>query len=125
MANSDSHNSPSDETVENEGFAMALIKEIFTSPLNVGLLCVCAYLLYKIFAGRQNNKFQPPPRPPLPPPMKKRDFTLEQLREYNGNGPDGRVLIGVNGHVYDVTAGKHFYGPGEVHAYFLCHLAVK
>jgi hypothetical protein len=27
--------------------------------------------------------------------------------------PDGRVLIGVLGKVYDVTKGKRFYGPGN------------
>jgi membrane-associated progesterone receptor component len=44
--------------------------------------------------------------------MKRRDFTLEELRPYDGNGPEGRVLVGVLGKVYDVTRGKRFYGPG-------------
>ena len=45
--------------------------------------------------------------------MKRRDFTLEELKPFDGNGPDGRVLIGVLGKVYDVTKGKRFYGPGN------------
>lgn len=43
----------------------------------------------------------------------RRDFTVKELREYDGNGKDGRVLIAVNGTVYDVTKGKRFYGPGN------------
>ena len=45
--------------------------------------------------------------------MKKRDFTLAELKKYDGEGPDGRVLVGVLGKIYDVTKGKRFYGPGE------------
>lgn len=52
-----------------------------------------------------------PPEPELP--KMRRDFTVQELREYDGNGKDGRVLIAVNGTVYDVTKGKRFYGPGN------------
>ena len=45
--------------------------------------------------------------------MKKRDLTLTELKKYDGEGPDGRVLVGVLGKIYDVTKGKRFYGPGE------------
>ena len=58
-----------------------------------------------------------PVDPPLPR-MKKRDFTLAELKKYDGEGPDGRVLVGVLGKIYDVTKGKRFYGPGE-HRIFL------
>ena len=47
------------------------------------------------------------------PPMKKQDFTLQQLKKYDGTGEDGRILVAVNGKVYDVTKGKRFYGPGK------------
>ena len=53
-----------------------------------------------------------PVDPPLPR-MKKRDFTLAELKKYDGEGPDGRVLVGVLGKIYDVTKGKRFYGPGK------------
>jgi membrane-associated progesterone receptor component len=45
--------------------------------------------------------------------MKKRDFTLKELRKYDGTGPDGRVLLAVLGKIYDMTKGKRFYGPGK------------
>ncbi|NWH66209.1 PGRC2 protein, partial [Geococcyx californianus] len=44
------------------------------------------------------------------PRMKRRDFTLEQLREFDGvRNP--RILLAVNGKVFDVTKGSKFYGP--------------
>ncbi len=36
--------------------------------------------------------------------MPKRDFTLQKLKtQFNGTGPGGRILIAVNGNVFDVT----------------------
>lgn len=101
-----------DTSDDTTSLIMTFLKELFTSPVNVALLGVCAYLLYKIFSGRRQEDPGPPPEPALPP-MKKRDFTLEQLREYDGRGVDGRILIAVNGKVFDVTRGKRFYGPGK------------
>ncbi|KAK2116198.1 hypothetical protein P7K49_006824 [Saguinus oedipus] len=46
------------------------------------------------------------------PRMKKRDFSLEQLRQYDGSR-NPRILLAVNGKVFDVTKGSKFYGPGE------------
>ncbi|XP_064608191.1 membrane-associated progesterone receptor component 1-like [Liolophura sinensis] len=107
----------SDNNTGSDGVLSSLMKEIFTSPLNIGLLAICAYLLYKIIAGR---RAKPPPVPVQPqlPRMKKRDFTLEQLREYDGKGKDGRLLIAVNNKVFDVTRGKRFYGPGGPYGVF-------
>ncbi|NXN29939.1 PGRC2 protein, partial [Nycticryphes semicollaris] len=44
------------------------------------------------------------------PRMKRRDFTLEQLREFDGTR-NPRILLAVNGKVFDVTKGSKFYGP--------------
>ena len=56
--------------------------------------------------------------PPLAP-MKKKDYTPRQLKPYDGTksdqNPEGRILIGVLGKVYDMTKGKGFYGPGRNH----------
>ena len=71
----------------------------------------------------QNLKFKifvlepAPPSAPVEPPlprMKKKDLTLKELKKYDGTGKDGRVLVGVLGKIYDVTKGKHFYGPGKI-----------
>jgi len=51
------------------------------------------------------------------PPMEKRDFTLAEMKKYNGKD-DPRILLGINGNVYDVTKGKSFYGPGGPYGIF-------
>ncbi|KAI1903576.1 hypothetical protein AGOR_G00028600 [Albula goreensis] len=85
-----------------------ILQEIYTSPLNLSLLCLCLFLLYKIIRGDK-----PPDvgevEEPLPK-LKKRDFTISDLQEYDGvRNP--RILMAVNGKVFDVTRGKKFYGP--------------
>ncbi|KAH6935801.1 hypothetical protein HPB50_010256 [Hyalomma asiaticum] len=89
-----------------------LFSEVFLSPLNVVLASICIYLIYKIFFSRQHSRSSEVKREPELPPMKKRDMTLEEIRKYDGTGEDGRVLVAVNGKVFDVTKGRHFYGPG-------------
>ncbi|MEQ2306287.1 hypothetical protein AMECASPLE_006485 [Ameca splendens] len=49
---------------------------------------------------------------PMLTKMRRRDFTLEQLREYDGV-QNPRILMAVNMKVFDVTSGKKFYGKGE------------
>jgi len=94
-----------------ENIFFKFLSELVGSPLNIALLGICGFLLYKIVAKKRDTKPLPPREPELPK-LKKRDFTLEQLREYDGKGQDGRVLVAVNGKVFDVTRGKRFYGPG-------------
>ncbi|EDW72828.1 uncharacterized protein Dwil_GK16971 [Drosophila willistoni] len=95
-----------------------ILNEILTSPMNIGLLAVIFYLIYKIIRDR-NDGGRGPQKPAEPElPKLKRDFTIEELKEFDGNQPDGRVLVGVNGSVYDMTKGKRFYGPGGPYASF-------
>lgn len=49
---------------------------------------------------------------PMLTKMRRRDFTLEQLREYDGV-QNPRILMAVNMKVFDVTTGRKFYGKGE------------
>ncbi|NWH72310.1 PGRC2 protein, partial [Piaya cayana] len=51
------------------------------------------------------------------PRMKRRDFTLEQLREFDGVR-DPRILLAVNGKVFDVSKGSKFYGPDGPYGIF-------
>jgi len=39
-------------------------------------------------------------------------WTIEDLRPYDGRDEDGPILMAVNGDVYNVWKGRHFYGPG-------------
>ncbi|XP_015265281.1 PREDICTED: membrane-associated progesterone receptor component 2 [Gekko japonicus] len=82
--------------------------------LNVTLLALvvlAAYQLYRRWSKRseaggaaQQSQASSLPR------MKRGDFTLEQLREYDGSRTP-RILLAVNGKVFDVTKGSKFYGP--------------
>lgn len=105
----------SSEAVE-QSFVSGIIQEIIYSPLNLTLIAIITFLIFKIFKSRQPPKPSPPSEPELP--KLRRDFTVAELKAYDGNQPDGRVLVAVNGTVYDVTRGKRFYGPGGPYAAF-------
>lgn len=84
--------------------------------LSVGLLALALLAAYGLYvrwgrrsgpgAAAQQNQAAAVPR------MKRRDFTLEQLREFDG-ARKPNILLAVNGKVFDVTNGSKFYGPGE------------
>lgn len=94
---------------ESEQTSPGVLEEIFMSPLNLSLLCLCLFLLYKIFRGDKPVEMAEDEEPL--PKLKKRDFTLEELKEYDGV-KNPRILMAVSGKVFDVTRGKKFYGPG-------------
>ncbi|XP_013138647.1 PREDICTED: membrane-associated progesterone receptor component 1-like [Papilio polytes] len=89
-----------------------------TSPLNLVLVAVILYLVYKIL--RSHFESEDTTAAPPPPPMKKlrKDLTTAELKKYDGTGSDGRVLLAVNGVIFDVTRGKRFYGPGGPYSAF-------
>lgn len=109
--------SASDQTGNSGSFLYNFCSELVSSPLNLALLGLCAFLLYKIIAGQRKPDPLPPREPELPK-LKKQDMTLEQLREYDGKGENGRILIAANGKIFDVTRGKRFYGPGGPYGLF-------
>lgn len=41
-----------------------------------------------------------------------RDYTPKELAQFDGKGGDGRILLAIKGQVFDVSAGRNFYGPG-------------
>lgn len=89
-----------------------LLMEIVSSPLNLSLLGLCLFLLYQILRGERPAVPAGEEDPPPLPKMKRRDFTLAELRPYDGRS-DPRILMAVNGKVFDVTRARKFYGPGE------------
>ena len=78
---------------------------VFT-PLNVTLFLVFLTLLYLRF-----RPAAPIELPNAPPPTVFRTFTPRTLLPNNGTN-DKPVYLAVKGKVYDVTAGRNFYGPG-------------
>lgn len=85
--------------------------EELTSPINLILVVFIVYLVYKIIKSKFATVDVTPPPPPLPKIRK--DLTVAQLKKYDGTQEDGRVLLAVNGTIFDVTRGKRFYGPGK------------
>ncbi|KAM5194133.1 membrane-associated progesterone receptor component 2 [Mantella aurantiaca] len=88
---------------EGEAFGVGCV---CTLLLKAALLPVFVYLAWRVYwrwrgAGTRSRSSLPR--------MKRRDFTLQQLRDYDGaNNP--RILLAVNGKVFDVTEGSKFYG---------------
>jgi len=108
-----------DGDLENKGLATEVLLAL-KSPLNMFLLSVCAYLLYKICRPNSNEEII---KGDLASekniePMKKQDFTVAQLQKYDGTGKNGRILIAVNGKVFDVSKMKKFYGLGAAYGIF-------
>jgi len=63
-------------------------------------------------------KPSPPPTLPREPPATVfKTFTPRTLLPYNGTN-DMPVYLAVRGKVFDVTAGRNFYGPGGPYANF-------
>lgn len=109
---------------DDQGLLGGIISEIVNSPLNIALVGIITLLVYKIVKSRQQETQarSTPPEPTLP--KLRKDFTVQELKAYDGNQPDGRVLVAVNGTVYDVTKGKRFYGPGKNVYFFAPQLIV-
>ncbi|XP_071975496.1 membrane-associated progesterone receptor component 2 [Engystomops pustulosus] len=82
--------------------------------LNTGLVAALVYGAWRVYGrwrGSGTGAGSALPR------MKRRDFTLQQLRDYDGaNNP--RILLAVNGKVFDVTEGSKFYGPDGPYGIF-------
>ncbi|GFG30271.1 hypothetical protein Cfor_08572, partial [Coptotermes formosanus] len=105
----------SSATSESSGLFSSLFLEVIKSPINIALVGVITILVYKIVKSRRIP--EPVPVEPALPKLRK-DFTVDDLRKYDGTGPDGRILVAVNGKVFDVTKGKRFYGPGGPYSAF-------
>jgi membrane-associated progesterone receptor component len=91
-----------------------IMNQLFFStenPLNWALLAVLAYVV-KSYAQSS------PPAPieaKHPEVLLFRNYSPVDLLPFDGNSKEngGRILMGVNGSVYDVTRGRSFYGPGK------------
>ncbi|KAM3833903.1 membrane-associated progesterone receptor component 2 [Diretmus argenteus] len=80
--------------------------------LNVGVVVVVAaacYAVYRRWGRRLGADAARSSEASTLPKMRRRDFTLEQLREYDGL-QNPRILMAVNMKVFDVTSGRKFYG---------------
>eukprot|EP00056_Hartaetosiga_gracilis_P012603 m.201326 g.201326 ORF g.201326 m.201326 type:complete len:178 (+) comp13715_c0_seq35:821-1354(+) len=99
-------------------FLFTVMWEYFT-VVNFALGGVAVYLVYKLFGF---DRRLPTALEPLDLPL--RDFTLEELKKYDGTNviPEHRngkaIYIAVDNVVFDMTTGATFYGPGGPYAGF-------
>lgn len=112
-------------SIDQEGHQLisSFIAEIIKSPINLVLVSVITLLVYKIVKSKMMPEMTV--LAPKPLPKLRRDFTVQELKQYGGTGPDGRILVAVNGNVYDCTRGGQFYGPGGPYEAFGGHDASR
>lgn len=100
-----------------------LLSVLKTTPLNVLLLIPIGYLLYDVLFPRAFLA----PGAPIPssyeesyvwrpkahmPVIVWKKYSPQTLEEFDGK-KNQRILLAIDRVVYDVTAGKSFYGPGD------------
>lgn len=91
---------------EGEGSGLGFVCTLLLNAALLAVLTFGAWRVYWRWRGAGTRSRSSLPR------MKRRDFTLQQLRDFDGaNNP--RILLAVNGKVFDVTEGSKFYGRGE------------
>ncbi|KAG0255537.1 hypothetical protein BG011_005074 [Mortierella polycephala] len=86
-----------------------------TNPLNWILAGVLSYISYSYLKGSA----PPPPAPRRKfPTLVFKEYTPKELVEFDGRTEDTRILMGIQGKVFDVTRGRNFYGPGGPYGNF-------
>ncbi|KAF9352085.1 hypothetical protein BGX34_000185 [Mortierella sp. NVP85] len=81
----------------------------FANPVNWVLAGVLGYITYNYFSTPPT----PPPTPrPKQPALVFKEYTPKELVHFDGRTPETRILLAVQGKVFDVTRGRNFYeGP--------------
>lgn len=82
------------------------------SSVQIFFIVLCVFVIRKLLKSRTSNIESENEGQSSLPPLKKRDFTVDELLEFDGVKNE-RVLLAVCGKVFDVSKGKSFYGPGK------------
>ncbi|XP_039502203.1 membrane-associated progesterone receptor component 1 [Drosophila santomea] len=111
----------------------SLYNSIKQTPINVTLLIISTIVFYKVasISRRLSRHRKDRDQAKAPgaadfceddgqekadvdlPPLRQ-DFTVPELREYDGTRADGRILVAVNFNIYDVSRSEHYYGRNGV-----------
>jgi membrane-associated progesterone receptor component len=93
---------------------------LLENPINTILFLISLHTLYRIIFP-STLQFSTPPTEfksgyswmpkAHPPTVVYKTYTPRTLAPFNGEGEGGRILLAINGIVFDVTAGRGFYGP--------------
>ncbi|KAG2199740.1 hypothetical protein INT46_008681 [Mucor plumbeus] len=98
-----------------------LMKQLKENPVNWALVAILAYVV-KSYATSSKPVIQEAKHPEV---MIFKNYTPLDLLPFDGLGKEGRILMAVNGSIYDVTRGRNFYGPGGPYANFAGHDASR
>ncbi|KAG0344769.1 hypothetical protein BGZ54_005756, partial [Gamsiella multidivaricata] len=80
------------------------------NPVNWILAAVLGYISYNYFSASA----APPPAAatrPKQPALVFKEYTPKELAAFDGRTAETRILMAVQGKVFDVTRGRNFYGP--------------
>ena len=91
------------------GYVLPLI----SSPTNIVLFIILLYVAYLRLRPRSLTQ----PSVIADEPLVFTYYEPNELSEFDGK-QNKRILMGIRGRVYDVTAGAHFYGPGGPYGNF-------
>ncbi|KAI8439941.1 hypothetical protein MSG28_001392 [Choristoneura fumiferana] len=106
---------PKSAEAENQDGGPSVVREYYfiVNSISILVIIVCSYILLKRRFAKPTGMSSEPQLPKM-----RKDMTIEELRKYDGTQPDGRVLVAVNGWIFDATRGRRFYGPGGPYATF-------
>lgn len=75
------------------------------------VLAVCSLFLPNIFRQEDLSSSDHQKEETCGAEVKKRDFTIAQLREFDGAVEEKPIYVSLKGDVYDVSSARHLYGP--------------
>ncbi|XP_017002574.2 membrane-associated progesterone receptor component 1 [Drosophila takahashii] len=104
----------------------SIYNSIKQTPLNVTLAIISTIVFYKVVrltrrCRRNRGNTEDKELDPIDLvkdtklPALRKDFTVTELREYDGTREDGRILVAINFHIYDVSRSVHYYGRDGVY----------
>ncbi|KAJ1826115.1 Dihydrodipicolinate synthase [Coemansia sp. RSA 2599] len=87
-----------------------------TSITKVVLTCLALYGTYRAVRFLLNKDYAN--KASKPQIAYKEKWTKREISQYRGQTPDTPILIGLKGKVFDVSAGRGFYGAGASYNVF-------